>query len=296
MSNCTDKCLTLVLRLGAFCCFVGWTWLHLYWEGPYGTLLWQDTTYKLAQFFGFDWDAFVGSGSNDGLIQRVNALIGWFYLAFAVLCLTVRKKNGFQPIALYFSTALFAVLFYAKYLGAQKQLPMFVEHGGQLLSPLLLVFALQFGPRHKIVITTAFIAFIMTFAGHGVYAVGLWPTPANFFGMTTTLLHVEYPTARILLHIFGLLDFLICIGIFIPCIRKYCTLYAIVWGALTAIARPAAGMSLELNYWGADLYLHEMLLRTPHFLIPLYLYLVFRPTATGIANSSAKKAQSDHLD
>ena len=44
----SDRFLILVLRLAALLCFAGWTWGHLYWEGPYGVLLWHDTTYDLA--------------------------------------------------------------------------------------------------------------------------------------------------------------------------------------------------------------------------------------------------------
>ena len=43
----------------------------------------------------------------------------------------------------------------------------------------------------------------------------------------------------------------------------------------TALARPVAGMSLSLNYWGADQFLHEAVLRAPHFLIPLYLFFLW---------------------
>ncbi len=44
----SDRFLILVLRLAALLCFAGWTWGHLYWEGPYGVLLWHDTRYDLA--------------------------------------------------------------------------------------------------------------------------------------------------------------------------------------------------------------------------------------------------------
>ena len=55
--------------MGAFLCLLGWAWVHLYWEAPYGILLWQDVTFRLAEGFGIGWDDFVGSGANDGLIQ-----------------------------------------------------------------------------------------------------------------------------------------------------------------------------------------------------------------------------------
>lgn len=271
-----DRVLLLCLRLGAFLCFAGWTWVHFYWEGPYGILLWQDATYAFADRFGISWDEFVGSGANDGLVQKWIARIAWLYLACAVLTLTIRKESKIQMAALVGGSGLLIILSYAKYLKAQSQLPMFIEHGGQMLIPVLLVMALALGVRHRATVITAMVAFIMIFVGHGCYAVGLWPTPATFYGMTSIILHVDHSSTKIFLHLAGALDFLICIGIFIPFLRVPCALYAVVWGFLTAIARPVAGMSLSLNYWGADQFIHEAVLRAPHFFIPLYLYFLWR--------------------
>jgi hypothetical protein len=135
--------------------------------------------------------------------------------------------------------------------------------------------ALALGVRHRVTVVTAVVALILTFAGHGSYAVGLWPTPANFYGMTTIILDVEYDTAQSFLRTVGILDFMVCVGILIPAVRRPCAVYAAVWGFLTSVARPVAGMSMSLNYWGADQFLHEAVLRAPHFLIPLYLVFLW---------------------
>ncbi len=190
------------------------------------------------------------------------------------------KRSRMQLVALLGGSGLLVVLSYAKYVAAQYQPPMFVEHGGQILMPVLLVLALTLGARHRVTMATAMFALVMTFAGHGCYALDIWPTPATFYGMTSVILHVEYETAQTLLRIAGGLDFVVCVGIFIRPLRRSCALYATVWGFLTAIARPVAGMSWSLNYWGADQYLHETVLRAPHFLIPLYLFLLWRKPQT----------------
>ncbi len=283
-----DHVLILFLRLGAFLCFAGWTWVHFYWEGPYGILLWQDSTYALADRFGISWDEFVGSGADDGFVQKWAARIGWLFLACGVLTLTVRKNSWIQMATLIGGSGLLTILSYAKYLAARQQLPMFIEHGGQMLIPVLLVMSLALGPRHRATVITAIIAFIMIFAGHGVYALGFfWPTPANFYGMTSIILQVDYETARAILRVAGALDFIVCIGIFIPFLRCPSALYAAVWGFLTAIARPAAGMSMSLNYWGADQFIHEAVLRAPHFMIPLYLFFLWRNSSSTDALSAA---------
>lgn len=266
-----DRVLVILLRLGAFLCLAGWTWVHLYWEAPYGVLLWQDTTYELASDMGVSWEEFVGTGANDGLIQKWMGRIGWLYLACAILTLTVRQRSWFQMAGLALGTVMLTLLSYAKYVSSQYQLPMFVEHGGQMLMPSILVLALLFGVRHRITISVIALGIITTFAGHGCYAVGLWPTPPNFTAMTIVILGVEYETAKTFLNTVGMLDFLICFGLFVPYLRTGVAIYATVWGLLTSIARPVAGMSWSLHYYGADHYLHEAILRTPHWILPLYL-------------------------
>lgn len=282
-----DRLLLLALRLGAFLCFLGWTWVHFYWQGPYSVLLWQDSTFALAERFGISWEEFVGTGANDGVVQRWIGYIGWLYLAGCVLSLTVRKGSKWQMIALAGGSGLLATMAYAKFVSAQRQLPMLVEHGGQVLMPLLLVIALRFGVRHRATITLAMVATILTFAGHGAYALGWhWPTPANFFGMTRVILGFEQEVARVFLLVAGILDLVICIGIFVPLIRLYCVAWAAIWGFMTALARPVAGMSLDLNYWGSDQFLHEAILRAPHFLIPLYLFLLWRKPKTAAQDAA----------
>ncbi len=273
-----DRILMATIRLGAFLCFAGWTWIHFYWEGPYGVLLWHDSTYALADQLGISWDEFVGTGADDGFVQRWIGRFGWVYLTCTVLSLTAGKRSHVQWVGLLIGAFFLAILSYAKYIKSQFQLPMFIEHGGQMLIPVLLVMALALGARHRLTVVTAIVAFIMTFAGHGSYAMGLWPTPSTFYAMTSVILGVEYETASTLLKIAGVLDFVVCIAIFIPLLRRSAALYGAFWGFVTAIARPMAGMSWDLNYWGADQFLQETVTRAPHFMIPLYLFFLWKPT------------------
>ena len=270
-----DRPLVSILRLGAFLCFAGWSWVHYYWEAPYGVLVWNDTTYDFALRLGVDWDQFVGTGASDGWVQTWLARVVWLYLICMVLTLTVRKRSWLQMAGLVIGTGMLTVLSYAKYASAQRQLPMFVEHGGQMLMPVLLVMSLALGARHRVTVITAMIAVVMTFAGHGSYALGIWPTPSNFYAMTSVILRADYDVATVFLRTVGVLDFVVCAGIFVPWARRACAAYAVVWGFLTAIARPVAGMSWSLYYWGADQYVHEAVLRSPHWIIPLYLFVLY---------------------
>ena len=249
--------------------------MHYYWEAPYGALVWDDGTYALAESLGFSWDEFVGTGADDGLVQLWISRLFWPYLICMVLTLTARQRSWLQMSGLIGGSCLLTVLSYAKYIAAQCQLPMFIEHGGQMLSPVVLVLALTVGVRHRVTVVMVCIGVAMTFAGHGSYAVGAWPTPPTFYAMTTVVLGVPYETAKTLLLAAGILDFLVCFAVLVPMIRRWAMLYAAVWGLLTALARPMAGMSSSLIYWGADQFVHETVLRTPHFMMPLYLFLVW---------------------
>jgi len=267
--------------MGTLLCFIGWTWVHFYWEGPYGVLIWQDATYELAERWGIDWDEFVGTGADDGLVQKWLARIAWMYAACTVAALIAGResfvRSRLAATVMIGGAGLLVILSYAKYVAAQRQLPMFIEYGGQMLMPVVFVLALTVGVRHRVTVATAMIAMMMTFAGHGAYALNLWPTPATFHAMISITTGAEYETTQTILLIAGILDIVVCVGIFVPWTRRASALYAAVWGLMTAIARPLAGMSWGLNYWGADQFLHETILRAPHFLIPLYLFLLWQP-------------------
>ena len=282
-----DQTLLLCLRLGAFLCFAGWAWVHFYWQAPYGVLLWQNNIFSLLERIGFTWEEFVGTGAGDGWVQEWSGRVGWLFLACTILSLTARNGSRFQMIGLLGGSLFLIILSYAKFVKAQYQLPMFVEHGGQMLIPVLLVLALFFGVRHPATFCTAIVAFIMTFAGHGAYAVGFWPTPSTFYAMTSVILNVEYQATQIFLYMVGVMDFVICLGLFLPPIRCASVLYGAAWGFITALARPVAGMSPSLNYWGADQFLHEAILRASHFLIPLYLFFLWKkPSSTPFSEST----------
>ena len=291
-----ERGLLWVLRMGTFLCFAGWAWMHLYWEGPYGVLFWQEDSFAMAEEMGVGWDEYVGTGANDGWIQKWISAIGWLYPVFAILALTVRKKSWVQMAGLGIGCAFLCLLFYAKFLKSGRQLPMFVEHGGQMLMPLILISALALGLHHRWTIGLAVAAFVMTFLGHGAYALNWWPTPGRFYGMMTLTLGVEYETAQVLVRLAGILDLVACVGLFVPWLRTLSLLYGIGWGLLTAVARPWAGMSTDLNYWGADQWIHEAVLRAPHFMIPLFLYLMWKRQVSAAKAVEGESGSTDELN
>ena len=149
--------LTSCLRLGTFLCFAGWAWAHLYWEPSYSSLLWSDATFEWFQNRGYSWEDFAGTGANDGLVQQAIRWIGWLFVAGAVLSLTARRKSWIQLGLLSCSSLVMLGVAIAKYVKAEFELPMLIEHGGQILCPLLLVLALSIGaPFRRWIARTSF--------------------------------------------------------------------------------------------------------------------------------------------
>ena len=63
------RTLEYCLRISTFFCFSGWAWGHLYWEPTYTSILWSETTFEWFQKFGYTWEDFAGTGSNDGPVS-----------------------------------------------------------------------------------------------------------------------------------------------------------------------------------------------------------------------------------
>ena len=292
-----DKRCILILRIAVFFCFAGWAWQHIYWDAPYRELFWSEDFFGgVVSSWGVDWEHYVGNESTDGIIQTFVFKLGFLYLFIGFLALTVKKKAWGQISGLVLGSLLLFLLAYCQYLDKMKYLAQWIEYGGQYLSPLVLILALHFGPRHRYTINLAILAFVMIFVGHGLYAIGAYPTPANFYEMTMNVFPVSESGAEYIIRFAGFMDMIICLALVVPAFRVPALLYGIFWGFVTALARPWAGMSLSYEWWGADQYLHGFFLRFPHFIIPLFLYFVLcrgKETAeVGVDESTSVKMES----
>ncbi|MDD7985000.1 hypothetical protein PQO01_08580 [Lentisphaera marina] len=247
--------LLLILRISTFCCLFAWAWQHLLWGASYGALLGENSFVDeviLTRFIG--------------LVFLLTSLFSW----------TVKKGSRGQIISLAVSGILLTFMFFCKFVQVGYVLPNFIEHGGQMMTPLLLIIAIKYGVNHRLTIISICIAFTTTFIGHGIYASGLYPTPDHFYALLEGSLGLRGEVADTIIKTAGYLDFVLCIVLFCRPLRSYCMAYAAFWGAATALARPVAGMSWDLSLWGADQFLQQAIWRAPHALIPLFLYYYFR--------------------
>lgn len=272
----TDR-MIWILRIGVCACFGGWAWQHLRWSAPYDAMLWHPDYFGwLADRIGVTWDEYIAQVMTDRRIRLGVRMTGVVYLVLACFAFTAKRRSVFQQTCLAIGSLLLAILAYCKYVDAGYAMPTLVEHGGQVLIPVVLILALRLGQRHRATLAVAMFAFWTTFAGHGIYAAGIAPTPGRFYGLVHATLGLGPESSDLLLKTAGILDFVVCFGAIVPPLRRFCFAYATVWGLLTALARPVAGMSLEADWWGADQFLHEAILRAPHACLPLFLYFAFR--------------------
>jgi len=245
----------LLLKLICFALFSGRAWQHLFFSTPMDTAL------------------------SEGAMWLVSAM-GVLYALLALVALMITSRQRWLGYGLLLGSALLFILSLFSFRNANYQLAQLLEHAGQFGSPVLLYLAL-FGKMNG----TRFlfwvkVAIAVTFTCHGLFAAGVfYQQPPHFIAMTMSILEVGEPVARTFLQFAGLMDLVVSIGIFLPTTARYCLLYAMVWGFLTALARFAANvqwdaLGLSLHQW-----LYPVIYRLPHAGLPLVaLFLgAYRP-------------------
>ncbi|QIA06479.1 hypothetical protein [Draconibacterium halophilum] len=269
----------LTLRVATFALFAGRAWQHLFWDAPFRALLWdKDIMESLVLFFrGGTWQEYVTSAATDQFIQYTVVGFGIFYALMAVLTLVVgsRQLAKFTPLYILSSLALvFLAFLYSK----EKffHVGQFFEYTIQFLLPLFFCYGLSNRIKKKKLLLLMKIAIAFTFTAHGLYAIGYYPQPGVFIDLFLNIFSIDEGTAKSILQIAGILDFIISITIFIPHLSAYSLIYAALWGGLTALARTLANFYIDFPLESLHQNLFETVYRLPHMLVPLAaLFLTF---------------------
>jgi hypothetical protein len=113
------------------------------------------------------------------------------------------------------------------------------------------------------------------FISHGLSALNILPVPGGYSDLITILTGWSEGITRSLLLVVGILDIIAALSIlFFPLKVKLVWWYLILWGLVTAFARLAGNFSLEVDFSSNSIWLAEMLIRLPHGLVPLALYIL----------------------
>lgn len=267
-----------LLQLATVGVFLGRGWQHLYWDAPYRELLWDERWMKgiVEHVLGMSWQAYVSSPAVNAYIQAWIDGTGVFYLLCALAAAALPRLGKPARWMMYLGAGSLLLLsaLYCKekffFIG------QFFEYSLQFSSPVFLVLLSRqpdTQPNARLLLAIK-IAVALTFTCHGLYAIGYYPRPGHFVYMTMSILGVGDAGAATFLQAAGLLDFLLSVLLFVPGRASlYAAGYAVFWGLATTMARPWAALYSSSLQQTMVQWVHEAVLRFPHFLVPLLVAL-----------------------
>lgn len=269
----------IILRVATFMLFAGRAWQHLFWDAPFRALLWDQHVMENFVLFlrGGTWQEYVTSEAVDRFIQQIITGFGVFYALMAIITLFIDSKRLAKLTWLYILSSV-ALVFLAFLYSKEKffHAGQFFEYAIQFLLPLFFCYGLtqRFKPAKLLLMMK--IAIALTFTAHGLYAIGYYPQPGGFVDMLINIFGMNEATAKEILHVAGVLDFIISIGLFITRSSKVSLMYAVVWGGLTALARTWANFYIAFPLDSLHQNLYETIYRLPHMLVPLAALLILQ--------------------
>ena len=232
----------------------------------------------LVALFGYEWTDWATSPAVDQGITLFSRLIGILFLSAALAAASLRDIYSWRKRLIQIAGGWLVVLAFLATKEKFFHLGQFFEYSLQMGSPF---FFLTYLAKRKVSSRLEWamrIAIALTFTCHGLYAIGYYPRPGNFTLMVMAGLGLSDQAAMTFLNWAGILDFVVSALVLLPW-RKLAIVglgYTIVWGFLTTMAR--IWSYLFITSLGTVLlqWTHESILRWPHFLIPVSLWLVWR--------------------
>jgi len=205
-------------------------------------------------------------------LKTVSSLLGSILLFFSFL-VWIPERFFYKYHLPYLFLLPSLILFfhsYGLYIQSGYVIEQMIEHGIQILIPLVFIFIKIKSPKLNLFLI---IITVLTFLGHGMFAVGVNYIPKGFQAMVFHSFQFELDGINLFLLIFGVLDFISILLIWFSSTRKIALFYMIIWGFITALARLYAYIgivSIEVLF---QQNLFEFLLRIPHSLVPLVIFL-----------------------
>lgn len=252
---------------------------YIIWDNPLRNLFWDESAFSgIAQWLGWAWTDWIASPRVNALTDDVGIAAGVILVAAGGAAMWAHRQRWWWTVLVATGGAL--CLLHVLFSGKTHffHVGYYVEMTLQWATPFLLLLSVYERLPASTLHFLLRVAIALTFAGHGLYAVGYYPVPAAFTNMMMSGFGLDNATAISALRIAGWLDFVAAALLLVP--YRVCWMpalyYAIGWGALTALARVWSHYTLYstdtlLTYW-----LAESLVRWVHFLVPLALWLRVR--------------------
>jgi len=271
-----------ILRLSAFCVFFGRGWEHLITDAPFRAILWDQSIMEglINVLTGFSWNEYASSTTFNFIIDASIKITGIFYLLCAIVSLFISVKHIRLSKLLVLGSLLLIVLSLVFYKSKFLQFGQLIEYSCQMFSPLFLYVILFYNvhlPKLSFILK---LAIALTFVGHGLYALGVYPTPGIWTDMSLSSLNFIglYPSVnqiQNIIYLAGILDMILAVGIFLP--NKWSVpflIWAFIWGLLTALSRVIGFMNIDPSWHTLVQWLPQTIMRLPHALIPFAVLII----------------------
>ena len=276
----------ILLRVSAAAIFISQAWECLRWHTKINNVLLDPQRFGriLEWFYGTSRQEIYTSKMAEGAIVAADNLMGVLCLGAAVATVFISSKFRFWKWFIYLGTGVLCLICLAEFYDKNFRIGQLLEYSARLSAPLFLVTSTRIHNSNHFILFMK-IAIGITFIGHGLFAVGYYPQPGHFVDMMIKGFRMQEELAKFLLIGFGVLDFLFAIAIFIPSITKPALFYGIAWGFATALARITTNFHFEFFENSLEQYLHEFMIRTPHFVLPLVLLISGKKVDTTLFQS-----------
>ncbi len=265
-----------IIKLACVLLFFGRGWQHFFWDAPFRTVLWNEDLLKglVESMSSMTWKEYVTSPSVDTFIGGMTRAFGVFYFICAIAVPFITENTKKLGAILIAGSCSLGLLYFLMFMEKFFYVGMLIEHALQFGAPLILYVALfskNFYNRYQ----NAFKSLVaLTFVGHAMFALGIHPVPGHFIDMIINVFGMSEGAARGFLLTAGTLDVLFAVLLFFQKTERAALIFMIFWGAVTSLARIVAHLDHELMALTSHEWVHETLLRAPHFMVPLAMYLL----------------------
>jgi hypothetical protein len=263
------------IQWAAICLCFGWAWQFFFLDAPVRAFLWDESLFQpVVHAFGRSWSLWLSDLQVDDTINQVVKSVGFvFFLTGSLLVFHLPKTSAAKWMLpfVWFCTFWLVFIYFCYYLDVFHQLGQFLEYALQAVALPVWYFAQRNGVSNRVVWVIKCAA-ALCFFNHGLYAIGFYPQPGHWQQIAINLTGVTNATAKILLKIFGYLDFIAVVFLFLPRpFQKAALWYMFLWGLASALARPIGLFNIQFIADWAGQHIHEAVLRMPHALLPAAL-------------------------
>ena len=292
--------IVLLLKLSVCTLFLGRGYLYLSDFSPLSVFFWNQGWLEkpLLDFFQLEWEQY--AATSEPLIRIVQNITGGWFLVCALVCWWVRPSGRRWASSLVLIGMVGLMPYWLlSWVDKNYQFAIFLEHFLQWGTPLLLLLYGRIQARKWFFL--AWLFFACTFIGHGQYAIGLGvPHSNDFVNMCIRLFNTDEAGARVMLIVFGWLDFLVVFLALVPAMRLYAMAYAAFWGLATAFSRILCHYTPAEDFYGMHPWAAEWIVRNAHGLVPLAMLLVawqlsFRKKPLGMSHAGVVASDSKDL-